>query len=51
MKEARIKLKKYLIRFSNQSRIRNRIRRAKDKRVYYFYRAANSFYDIKEREY
>lgn len=49
--EARIKLQKCLIRLSNYSRIRNRIRCAKDKRKYHIYKAAKSFYDIKEIEY
>lgn len=51
MMEARIKLQKGLVRFINHSKIRKKTRRAKDKRKYYMYKAANSFYDIKEIEY
>lgn len=48
--ETRIKLHKCLIRLANHSKIREKTRRAKDKRRYFIYKAANSFYDIKEIE-
>jgi hypothetical protein len=51
MIEARIKLHKCLIRFANHSKIREKTRRAKDKRKYYMYKASTAFYDIKEIEY
>jgi hypothetical protein len=51
MRSANILLQKCLIRFSNQYMMRDRLRRAKSKKRYFMYKAAKSFYDIKQKEY